>query len=147
MPAQLVDCECEISCGTLIINHREQILLGHVPDRDYWDIPKGRREPDESPLEAAMRELREETGLEFNVAFFEEIGSFSYRTDKHLHLYKVYVADTLDDLSSLSCTSCFPYGPGQLPILEMDAYCWASREEIPHRCSPRLAHRLLSLQW
>jgi bis(5'-nucleosidyl)-tetraphosphatase len=28
-----------------------------------WDLPKGRLEPGESPLEAALREAREETGL------------------------------------------------------------------------------------
>lgn len=28
-----------------------------------WDLPKGRLEPGETPLEAAIREVREETGL------------------------------------------------------------------------------------
>ena len=30
----------------------------------YWDFPKGKTEPGETPLEAALRELREETGIE-----------------------------------------------------------------------------------
>lgn len=30
----------------------------------YWDFPKGRTEAGETPLEAARREVREETGLE-----------------------------------------------------------------------------------
>jgi len=30
----------------------------------YWDFPKGRTEPGETPLQAALREVREETGLE-----------------------------------------------------------------------------------
>ncbi len=39
----------------LLILHREG---------NHWGFPKGRRsEPDEEPLQAAMRELREETGL------------------------------------------------------------------------------------
>ena len=29
-----------------------------------WDLPKGRLEPGETPLEGAMREAREETGLD-----------------------------------------------------------------------------------
>ncbi len=29
----------------------------------YWDFPKGRIEPDETPLAAAIREVAEETGL------------------------------------------------------------------------------------
>ena len=30
---------------------------------DYWDFPKGRVEPGEEPLAAALREVEEETGL------------------------------------------------------------------------------------
>ncbi|NOY45864.1 MAG: NUDIX domain-containing protein [Deltaproteobacteria bacterium] len=30
----------------------------------YWDFPKGEVEPGEEPLEAALREAREETGLQ-----------------------------------------------------------------------------------
>jgi len=30
----------------------------------YWDFPKGELEPGESPLSAALREVREETGLQ-----------------------------------------------------------------------------------
>jgi 8-oxo-dGTP pyrophosphatase MutT (NUDIX family) len=147
MLQQLVDCQCETSCGTLIINDKGEILLGHVSDRDHWDIPKGRQEAEESLLEAAKRELKEETGLEFNDAFFEEIGTFAYRPDKNLHLYKVYVSDMLEDLDSLECSSYFPCNEEREPILAMDSYCWASREELPRRCLPRLAQRLLSLDW
>lgn len=39
----------------LLILHRE----GH-----HWGLPKGRSEPGESPLQAATRELKEETGLD-----------------------------------------------------------------------------------
>lgn len=31
---------------------------------DYWDFPKGEVEPGEDPLEAAKREVNEETGIE-----------------------------------------------------------------------------------
>jgi putative (di)nucleoside polyphosphate hydrolase len=147
MPEQLVACACQTSCGTLVINHRSEILLGHVSDRDYWDIPKGRQEADESSLEAARRELKEETGLDLNEAFFEEIGPFSYRPDKNLYLYKVYVADTLQNLDCLFCCSYFPCSDDHEPVLAMDAFRWASREELPYLCLPRLASRLLALEW
>lgn len=38
----------------LLILHREG---------NHWGFPKGRAEPDETPFEAAARELKEETGL------------------------------------------------------------------------------------
>lgn len=34
------------------------------PNRDLWVAPGGKIEPDESPTECAIREMREETGLE-----------------------------------------------------------------------------------
>ena len=52
-----------ISCGTLVINARGEILLCHVTGTNHWDIPKGLLDPGESTLVAAQRELVEETGL------------------------------------------------------------------------------------
>jgi 8-oxo-dGTP diphosphatase len=52
--------------GVLAV-HQGQIALVHerydMWDREYWNQPGGAVEEDESPLEAAVRELAEETGL------------------------------------------------------------------------------------
>jgi len=40
-----------------------QVLLVHRPKYDDWSLPKGKLEPGEHVLEAAVREVREETGL------------------------------------------------------------------------------------
>jgi predicted NUDIX family NTP pyrophosphohydrolase len=62
-----------ISAGILV--HRtgvsgQEVLLGHPGgpfwrgrDRGSWSIPKGLVEPGEEPLDAAVREFLEETGL------------------------------------------------------------------------------------
>ena len=45
---------------------RGRLLLirrGHDPHRGLWSLPGGRIEPGESPEEAVVREVREETGL------------------------------------------------------------------------------------
>ncbi len=42
----------------------EVFLIQHARGR-YWGFPKGHAEPDESPAEAAFRELKEETNLDF----------------------------------------------------------------------------------
>lgn len=135
------------SCGTLVISKHGHILLCHVTGQNHWDIPKGMQDEGESTLAAAVRELREETGLEFDEACFEEIGSFDYQRTKRLHLYKVQAPDDLDSLGHLICTSHFPHHVTGKPTPEMDGFCWASREDVRTLCTPRMAQRLLSLEW
>jgi len=49
--------------------HWEVFLIQHRHGR-YWGFPKGHAEPDESPQEAAARELKEETNLDV-IRYFE----------------------------------------------------------------------------
>ena len=136
-----------ISCGTLIINARGEILLCHVTGTNHWDIPKGLLDAGESTLVAAQRELFEETGLTFDISEFEELGRFAYRPNKQLHLYKVMAPMDLDDLDHLVCTSHFPHHVTGKPTPEMDDFRWATREDARILCWPRMAERLLSLPW
>lgn len=135
------------SCGTLIVNNRGEILLCHVTGMDHWDIPKGLRDAGETPIAAAMRELQEETGLAFDEEVFEEIGNFDYQPGKRLHLYKVHAPESLDCLGHLVCTSYFSHRVTGRMTPEMDGFRWAAREEVRDLCAPRMARRLLSLEW
>lgn len=135
------------SCGSIVINKKGEVLLCHVTGTNHWDIPKGMQDAGESTLEAAKRELWEETSLEFDEVLFEEIGCFDYRKDKKLHLYKVRVTEDFDSLGHLICTSHFPHHVTGKPTPEMDGFCWASRNDVETLCWPRMAERLLSLEW
>jgi 8-oxo-dGTP pyrophosphatase MutT (NUDIX family) len=135
------------SCGTLIFNRQGQLLLCHVTGTGHWDIPKGMRQPGESTLDAAKRELKEETGLELDDALFEEIGSFDYVKHKRLHLYQLRAPECLDSLGKLGCTSYFIHPVTGEPTPEMDGYTWAFRDEIPSLCLLQMARQLLMLKW
>ena len=136
-----------VSCGTLVVNPRSQLLLCHVTHTAKWDIPKGTQDPGESTLETAMRELREETGLAFGPERFTDLGPFDYRRDKRLHLYLVESGGELTSLDHLRCSSFFPHHASGRPTPEMDGYRWASRDQVRSLCWPRMAELLLSLDW
>jgi 8-oxo-dGTP pyrophosphatase MutT (NUDIX family) len=136
-----------VSCGTLVVNPQGQLLLCHVTNTPRWDIPKGMQDPGESTLGAAIRELREEAGLVLEAGRFEDLGSFDYRPDKRLHLYRVRVGAELDSLEGLVCTSFFPNPVTGEPTPETDGFRWAGRDQIARLCWPRMGQRLLQLEW
>ncbi len=49
--------------GVIVVNDKNEILLGKRADNGYWDYPAGSMELGESFEECARRETKEETGL------------------------------------------------------------------------------------
>ena len=49
--------------GGVILNPRREILLVYNHETDSWTYPKGHVNPGESLLEAALREIEEETSM------------------------------------------------------------------------------------
>lgn len=74
--------EIKLSCGAVVVRKTEQGWLTVVLRAfHHWDFPKGIREPGEEPMQAALREVREETGID-DLAFdwgdrFFETGPYS----------------------------------------------------------------------
>ncbi|MFI5002541.1 MAG: NUDIX domain-containing protein [Reyranellales bacterium] len=54
-----------ISVKGVLIDHGRVLLL--LNERDEWDLPGGRPDPDEDRRAALRREVREETGLDVEV--------------------------------------------------------------------------------
>lgn len=60
-------------------------LILHYP-RGHWDLPKGKLEKDETNMQAAIREVKEETGLEVTIIpGFEQSLSYMFK-DQEGHL-------------------------------------------------------------
>jgi 8-oxo-dGTP pyrophosphatase MutT (NUDIX family) len=97
-----------ISVGTIITDNKS-ILLGHISGTNKFDIPKGEHESCESYFETAVRELKEEFGLEFSEDKFECLGLFSYTKKKDLFLYKIVLNNLYCNINfqKLHCNSVF----------------------------------------
>ena len=127
-----------LSCGLVLLNEDGDVLLAHATETRHWDIPKGAPDPGEDHRDTALRETREETGLVLDSHALLELGRFPYRRDKELHLFATRVRRAEVALNTLTCTSMFnSYHSGRL-IPEMDAYRWATADEVPKYASQSL---------
>ncbi|WP_206952675.1 NUDIX hydrolase [Trinickia acidisoli] len=131
--------ERTISCGVILLDAGGRVLLAHATETTHWDIPKGQPDPGEMPIDAALRELREETGITLAPPRLKELGRFAYRRDKDLHLFAARVEDGEVDLARCVCTSLFPSRRDGTPIPEMDAFRWAAPDAVGRYASGSLA--------
>lgn len=65
----------------IITDEQDRVLLGLRTDRDMWNLPGGVIEHGESPWEAVVREVKEETGLEVKVDKMLGVYSKDYEND------------------------------------------------------------------
>jgi len=63
-----------------VVLHEGRVLLVHRPRYDDWTLPKGKLDRGESFEDAALREVREETGLRCTLG--RELGGTEYRDRK-----------------------------------------------------------------
>ena len=133
-----------VSCGVIVLDPNGRVLLAHATETSHWDIPKGQGEPGETPMEAALRELREETGIVLAPERLVDLGQFAYRPDKDLHLFAVRVAHDEIDLSRCVCTSMFPSRTSGSMIPEMDAFKWVTPRMVSRFASRSLTRLFAS---
>jgi len=130
-----------VTCG-VIVTDGARILLGHATRSPRWDIPKGMADPGESHAAAAVRELREETGLVIDEKALQPVGTYPYLRNKDLALFALVPA-TLPDPKSLVCTSTFLLNGAELP--EFDRFGLFSQSDAIARVGKAMAGILAQL--
>ena len=95
-------CYVRAAGGIIMLNHNSSLITHHsspkmllIQRNGRWDLPKGKVEPGETLLQAALREVQEETGIkasdECGVMSDEVIGaSNSSLITHHSSLIKTY---------------------------------------------------------
>ena len=95
----------------------------------------------ETPLQAALRETREECGLALQAATLLDLGRLPYRARKDLHLFGARLPRL--DTATLYCESRFTDGSTGLHLPEMDGFGWFPFAQVPQLCTRKLATVLL----
>lgn len=131
-----------VSCGVLVFNERRELFVAHVTGQDWWDIPKGLLDAGEEPLCAAIREAREEAGLELQAAALKDLGRLPYLPQKDLHLFVTTWPYPTLDLAFCHCSSFFECKKTGQDRPEVDAYKWIAIDAIPDHCGKYLTKLL-----
>src|SRR5262249_52901388 len=84
-----------------------EIAIIRIAPEDRWQLPKGHVDKGESPEEAALREVREETGLDAEITekieaieywYFSGKGADRVRFHKFVHFFLMkYLSGNTDD--------------------------------------------------
>jgi len=111
------------SAGGVVVNPEGQVLLVSQHGTS-WSLPKGHLEAGESPLEAARREIREESGVS-RLELIRPLGSYS----RHR-----LGADGGEDRSELKTIHLFLFKTDQTELAPQDSdnpeARWVEREVV-----------------
>ena len=148
----------KLSAGILLYRFQEgelQVLLAHPggpfwakKDWGSWSIPKGEFEEPEQPLEAALRELEEETGIEATGNFIE-LTPVKLKSGKTILAWSVAGNAEPASLKSNSFSLEWPPRSGKFQSFpEVDKIEWFTIPEAEKRINPGqipLLHELANL--
>ena len=118
----------------LILETPAGYLFCHPTSRHFipgsWDLPTGHMELGELPYDTMVRELREETGIDFNTEIlpeaveFKDFGVQHYNKQKNLWVFHAKINTILPE-NSLICTSTFTDSYGkEVPEHNGFIYSW-----------------------
>ena len=109
----------EVSAGGAVyrqVEGREPQFLLILDSWNRWTLPKGLIEPGEESLQAAVREVREETGVDVEPRGFLDLINYFYRDGQgelvyktvHYYLFAVKDGQVVPQLEEISDARWFP---------------------------------------
>jgi mutator protein MutT len=113
----------KIEVAALFIEHENRILLLHRQETksqgNLWGIPGGKLDKGETPLQAVLREVKEETNYDFSKEAIESLGSvyIEYNEKDHF-VYHMFRTKLKGDPSAV-----------QINFKEHKGYTWATPED------------------
>lgn len=116
-----------LSCGIILMNKHCEILMFHATNQSHWDIPKGTKISGETEIQAAIRELMEETGIKISENDLTDISYHEYNQYKDIWLFIGKMPKI--SLSSLKCSSKYILDGKEIP--EADDYAMVPYQDIP----------------
>jgi 8-oxo-dGTP diphosphatase len=118
--------------AVLLRDRDGRILLVEPVYKDYWELPGGAVDADESPYDAAVRELKEELSLPVTPGRLLVVDWVPPRTGRTEGIMFVYDAGVLDPTQAAEI---------HLPADELRSWAWSTLPEAQQRLSPLLARR------
>jgi 8-oxo-dGTP diphosphatase len=109
----------------VIVDGQSRVLLCHRRDVDMWNLPGGAVEDGEAPWQAALREVREETGLE---AVIERLAIVDHRPGKGEVVFTFTCAITGGALTTND---------------EADQIAWFAADALPATTAARHVERIV----
>jgi 8-oxo-dGTP diphosphatase len=92
-----LDFQPKVEIAAIYLQFAEQVLFLRLapPKKEAgrWGVPAGKLESSELPLEAAQRELFEETGIELDLSSWQYLGPIFIRKPDLDYVYHMFSAD------------------------------------------------------
>lgn len=131
----------KISAGA-ILTDGIAFLVCHATGQTIWDLPKGGIDPGETPLEACIREVKEETNYDVpEDAVITDLGQYPYLPAKDCHLFIIRVKK-LPPLGLLKCTSMVVL-EDRPPFPEADKFAYVLPETADQYVSKNMYRTLV----